>query len=206
MLRVDSREPEEISAPFVRAGWNREALDCGDFEFPDVSGEVVVIERKSIKQLLTDLGSGQLQKQCRKLVEASSFPILLCEGRWIQNNGYLLDTRWTWQATWDALQTLQDLGVRLQLTTSLEHTIERVFQLQRYYSKEFHASIARHPSGDPYITVVSHIYGISEVKAKWIKQPFPHLNLLASATLEDIESVPNIGPKLARRIYDFWRS
>lgn len=208
MPKVDTREPNDITTPLVRAGWTPEALQCGDFEFQDVAGEAVLVERKTVAQLLTDLQSGQLQRQCRNLVEASTFPILLIEGHWAQEGGYLYGEkreRFTWEQVWNALQTLQDLGCRLQITTSLAHTVERIFELREYYSKEFHASIARSPSGDPYIGVLSQVYGISTAKAKEIKLKFPSLNLVAAADLKEIAEVRGLGQKLAKRLYEFWR-
>ncbi len=205
MPKVDTREPSDITTPLIRAGWTPEALPSGDFELQDVVGEIVLIERKTVSQLLTDLQSGQLQRQCRVLVESSSFPILLLEGHWQQQNGHLLDTRYTWEQVWNALQTLQDLGCRLQITTSIQHSIQRLFELAEYYSKEFHASIARSPSGDVYVACLSLIHGISAAKALELKALFPDLASIANADQKAISQVPGIGSKLANRIYEFWR-
>lgn len=208
MPKVDTREPTDITTPLVRAGWTPGALQYGDFELQDIVGEAVLIERKTVAQLLTDLQSGQLQRQCRNLVEASTFPILLIEGHWAQEGGYLYGEkreRFTWEQVWNQLQTLQDLGCRLQITTSLAHTVERLFELAEYYKGEFHASIARHPSGDPYIGVLSQVYGISTAKAKGVKAKFPSLQLVANAELKELSEVSGVGQKLAKRLYDFWR-
>lgn len=208
MSKVDTREPANITTPLIRAGWTPMALTYGDYELQDIAGEVVLIERKTIAQLLTDLTTGQLQRQCRNLVEASTFPILLLEGHWAQEGGYLYGEkreRFTWEQVWNALQTLQDLGCRVQLTTSLQHTIQRLFELEEYYSKEFHASIARSPSGDPYIACLSLVYGINQAKAKDIKAKFPTLIEVAAASEQELALVWGVGSKLARRLYEFWR-
>ena len=63
MSKVDTREPTEITTPLIRAGWTPVALQYGDFELQDIAGEAVLIERKTVAQLLTDLQSGQLQRQ-----------------------------------------------------------------------------------------------------------------------------------------------
>lgn len=208
MPKCDTREPNDITTPLIRAGWTPVALSCGDFELADVSGEVVLIERKTVAQLLTDLQSGQLQRQSRMLIEASTFPILLIEGHWAQEGGYLYGEKrekFTWEQVWNALQTLQDLGCRLQITTSISHTVLRLFELQEYYGKEFHASIARHPSGNPMIGVLSQIYGVSGAKARSVLTDFTRLVDIANASEEDLSECAGIGGKLAKRIFEFWR-
>ena len=201
----DSREPSGIKTAFKRAGWVIKALDCGDFEFKDSVGEPVIIERKAISQFLTDLQSGQLQRQCRKLIEATMFPILILEGHWTQVDGYLLNTRFTWEQVWNALQSLQDIGCRLQLTTSLTHTIKRVFELVDYYAKEYHYSVSRHPSGDMRIATLSLIHGIDIVKAKAILEAYPSLYYIAGASPSELEAnCDGIGTKLSERVYQFF--
>ena len=92
---VDTREPPELKDVLARLGWEQSALDAGDYQIYDSVNEPVLIERKTLSQLLADM-DGQLQKQCRRLVEASEFPILLIEGHWNLADGYLLGTRFTW--------------------------------------------------------------------------------------------------------------
>jgi len=202
---VDSREPETIRQPFLRAGWIIKSLNTGDFQFADSVGEVVIVERKTISQLLTDLQSGQLQRQCRRLVEATIFPILILEGHWTQIDGYLLNTRFTWDQIWNALQSLQDIGCRLQLTTSLSHTIKRIFELVDYYKKDYHHSVSRHPSGDMRIATLSLIHGVEILKAKSILTTYPTLYDVANASASELEnSCAGIGAKLSERIYRFF--
>ena len=202
----DSREPSGIKTAFKRAGWVIKALDCGDFEFKDSVGEPVIIERKAISQFLTDLQSGQLQRQCRKLIEATMFPILILEGHWTQIDGYLLNTRFTWEQAWNALQSLQDIGCRLQLTTSLTHTIKRVFELVDYYAKEYHYSVSRHPSGDMRIATLSLIHGVGQEIAKKVLACYPTLEAVANVSASELEnSCAGIGAKLSERIHAFFR-
>lgn len=208
MPRVDTREPVDIATPLIRAGWSPKALLHGDYEIQDVAGEVVLIERKTVSQLLTDMSSGQLQCQCRGLVEASTFPVLLVEGHWAQEGGYLYSEkreRFTWEQVWNTLQTLQDLGCRLQITTSPAHTVERLFQIEKYYSKEFHASIARSPSGDSRISALSLVHGLSVAKAKSVLGKLPQLVDIANADEKMLAECNGIGTKLAKRLYEFWR-
>lgn len=205
MSKCDTREPKTITTPLVRAGWQLQALPYGDYELVDSVNEPILIERKTVVQLLADLATGQLHRQARALTEATNFPILLIEGHWQQSGGKLLNSRFTWQQVWNALASLQDLGCRLQITTGLEHTIQRLFELEEYYAKEFHASISRSPSGDSYLSCLGLVHGISTSKAKAIKEQYPVLVDVVSANEEELALVSGIGSKLARRLYEFWR-
>jgi len=165
---VDSREPPEIKTPFVRAGWLEQALPSGDFCFYDSVGEAVLVERKTTSQLITDLKSGQLQRQARVLAEATIFPILLVEGQWLINSDDILfNTRVTRLQVWNTLHSLQNIGLRIERSTGIDGktgSIERIFELEKYYGKEFHSSISRHPSGDTRLACLSLVHAIGQNK------------------------------------------
>jgi excinuclease UvrABC nuclease subunit len=80
-----------------------------------------------------------------------------------------------------------------------------VLELAEYYLKEYHASVSRHPSGDPRINALSLIHGIDVVKTKAILQVYPKLIDVAVASVDQLTAADGIGPKLARRIWEFWR-
>lgn len=202
---VNTRQPEEMASPFIQAGWKHKALSFGDYQFYDSIGEVVLIEDKTVDKLLADIPAGTLQKQCRGIIENSTFPILLIRGHWVEDNGYLLGSKYSWEQVWNLLQTLQDMGVRLQLVPSDSDAIERIFQLQKYYAKEFHSSASRGVAGNVKIAVLNYIDGISKVKAETILKSFGNsLRAIANADAETLAKVEGVGAKLASRIYEFW--
>jgi len=183
------------------------ALKYGDYDGHDSVGKLWAIEHKTLNKLLADMATGTLIRQCRALIEHSDFPILLIEGRWIQDgNGYLLGSNYTWEQVWNQLQTIQDMGCRLQLTTSINHTIARLFELETYYGKENHPSALREISGDAYIVVLSQIYGISTEKAKALEIMLPTLKQVVEANIDELQNVSGIGLVLARRIWQFFRT
>jgi len=205
MSRADTREPERRKLIFRRAGWQIIKLDYGDYDFPDSMGKLVVIEYKMIEQMVTDMHSGVLTRQCRNLCENSDFPILMVSGHWAQKDGSLLGSGISWKQAWNQLQTIQDMGCRLRLATSEQHAVETVFQLEEYYSKESHPSALRQPSGNPYITMLSLINGIGLSKAKELEKVFPTIEILAQADIGDIEEANGVGGMLASRIWWFIR-
>jgi len=205
MPRVDTREPKFRTEPLVRAGWVLATLKYGDYDGNDATGKLWVVEHKTVDKMLLDMRSGVLIRQCRSMVEHCDFPILMIEGQWIHKEGTLWGTGITWDQAWNQLQTIQDMGCRIQLTTPISHTIERLFSLADYYSKAMHKSAFRQLSGDPYISVLSQINGIDSVKARRIEQVFPTLLDIVTASPDQIQQVEGIGEILSKRIWDFWR-
>jgi len=204
--RADTREDKRRLEVLRRAGWQIIKLDYGDYEVQDAMGKVVLIEHKPISKMVTDMRSGVLVRQCRGIVEHSDFPILLVEGHWTQQDGSLFGSGITWEQAWNQLQTIQDMGCRLQLTSSMAHSIERLFELELYYSKEKHNSALRQVSGDPYVVVLSLIDGIDEMKAKAIEAYFTTLASVAVATPGQLQGIRGIGEVLAKRIWQFFRT
>lgn len=205
--KVDSREPPEITEPFVRAGWDKTALPCGDFQFEGVGEAVILVERKTISQYLTDMHSGQLVRQVVRLKEAADFPWLLLEGPINRYADDTIDGRATWEQVFNQLATLQEMGLMWERTASLAHTTTRVFQLEeRYRVKEYHPSAERHPSGDERVGVLCRIYGVGPASAQVILGLYPTLLEVANASVPQLMECPGVGPKLARRVYEYFRA
>ena len=199
---VDSREPSDIWYPFVERGWERKALHAGDFSFEDAQGDLVLIERKTIADFIQSMESGRLTRQASDCVEEAKFPILFLEGSWQQRNGRLLGSDITWQQAWNYLQTLQDTGMRLQLTTSLEHTIVRIHELREYYMKGHHLSSQRSRSENPHIAALMQTPGVGYKKAKQLHEAGIKLHL--ETDIKTLITLPGIGQARAERWVKFW--
>ena len=138
------------------------------------------------------------------MCEETRWPVLLVEGKWQQSNGTLLGTRFTWEQAWNQMQTLQDMGARVQLTTGPEHTVQRILELAEYYSKEYHPSATRAPAGDARIAALSLVSGVDRVKAQSLLAHFNYLSNIAAALPLELEEAKGIGPVLSQRIYQFF--
>ena len=203
MRYVDSREPALIKDTLRKLSWAVQKLDCGDFCFEEASGELVGVERKSIDQLLSDMTSGQLARQVALMCDAYRFRILLIEGHLIQRDGYMAGSKISWEQLWNALQSLQDSGVTLQLTTSEAHTIQRVDELADYYEKGLHSFATRRQAGDRRIAMLTCIPGIGEVRAKQLLERFGGIAALCQADMPALLSVDGFGPARAGAIRRF---
>ena len=204
MSKVDSREPAVLWEPLVRMGWQRDTLAQGDYELTTKMEVNPLIERKSIKHLLEDMISGVLIRQVRGLVNATPFPILLVEGHWQVFGDKLLGLNYTWLQAWNQLATIQDLGCRLQLTTSISHTLERLIELEKYYQEDVHESAYRKLAGDNKLACLCLIPGIGIEKAKLLLAQNQNLTSIAVATIEDLVKVKGIGKTLAEATYNFF--
>ena len=203
---IDSREAAWRLKPLERAGFQPKQLITGDVAFPEFGGETVLIENKTVSGLLSDMTSGVLVRQMRRMCEETRWPVLLVEGKWQQSGGTLLGTHFTWQQAWNQMQTLQDMGARVQLTTGPEHTVQRILELAEYYSKEYHPSAARGPAGDARIAALSLVYGVDKVKAQSLLTHFRSLLHIANALPVELEEAKGIGPVLSERIFQFFLS
>lgn len=201
---VDTREPPARRLALQRAGFHVQTLDAGDIAFPEHSGEVVLVEHKTVSKLLEDMSSGVLLRQCRRISESTPYPILLIEGRWQQEGGKLLATSYTWQQAWNELQTLQDMGMRVQLATSPEHTLARILELAEYYAKPYHGSAKRGQAGDQRLAALNQIYGVGTAKGQALLTGFGSLAAIAEQNQMELSKVLGIGPVLALRIWQFF--
>lgn len=201
---VDSREAAWRLVPLERAGFQKKQLLTGDVSFPEFTGETVLLENKTVAGLLSDMASGTLVRQIRRMCEETRWPILVIEGRWQQSEGVLLNTRYTWEQVWNQLQTLQDMGTRVQLTTGREHTVQRILELAEYYSKEYHASATRAPAGDLRIAALSLVYGVDRVKSQSLLDYFGSLADIADAMPTKLAEAKGIGSVLSARIHQFF--
>lgn len=202
---VDSRETLTRRNFLKRAGFIQKQLDAGDVAFPEYSGEIVLIEHKPVSKYLEDMANGVLVSQARRLAEQSPFPIIMLEGRWVQSDGILLGSRYTWEQAWNQMQSLQDIGLRIQMTTSEEHSLRRILELADYYGDAaYHPSVSRHPAGNLQVAALALIYGVDRAKAEALLQYFGSLADIATATPGELTDAPGIGPVLSSRVAEFF--
>jgi len=202
MKIVDTREPLEIRIPLLERGWIQEMLRAGDYAFPELR---VGIERKTISDLMV---LPSTKESLQRLRMEYDIPILLMEGSLIRRKGDLIGEfrEFTLKRLWNFLQTFQDWGIRIQLTTSLSHTIERLDQLYAYYQDPVHRSILpRKFSTDPRVLALCLIPGVSRVLAMELLSHFGSLEALARASPKALEEVRGIGERKAQDIYKFFK-
>ena len=201
---IDDREHESRRIPLERAGFLCKRLPSGDVQWPVAGSKLALLENKKLGQFLQNFASGVLTDQCQRLREGCDIPILMIEGHWRHQGGKLLDTQYTWEQTWNQLQSLQDLGLRIQLSTDPQHTVERILSLAEYYSHGVHDSVDRVSGGSPEIAVLCRIPGVGPKRAEAILEWAGDLRTVATSTTEALMEVPGIGYHRAVAIHNFW--
>lgn len=203
---ADTRDPDSLTDRLVAAGWLSHSLPCGDYRLGAGMEANPLVERKTLKDLLSSIEDGRLMSQVLRMVAATAFPILLIEGHWLmRDNVHLLDTRWTWQQVWHELLTVQDMGMRLYLTTSQEQTFQELLGMVEYYKKEEHESAARGLAGDERVIFLSRCRGIGSVKAKKLIESLgnPSIRDLANLEIPEIKKADGLGEKLSAQLYNW---
>jgi len=131
------------------------------------------IERKTVCDLVSSLYDGRLFEQVERIIESYPYPILIVEGD-LKLVKKLFSRRE--KPIWGAMVTLVlDLGVKLLYSTGKEETAEII------------ASIAHH---------VQRRKGGGRI----VLHKKPPLQTVREWQLYIVQSLPNVGPKLAERL------
>lgn len=126
-IRLDSREPAWVKElRFGDVAKTVEPLETGDAEVWLESGEILLIERKTVEDLLLSIKDGRLFEQASRLAEIrmqqqlsgkrlTTFPTLLVTGHMYQSQANRLvtergETQWHWESVNSALMSLQEVG------------------------------------------------------------------------------------------------
>lgn len=147
------------------------------------------IQRKEVGDLLKSVADGRLVKEVAQM-QSLDYKILIVEGKveWT-NNGKLIykdnyGQEWTRGQYEGLLWSVQDRGIWLHTTDSLQDTIVTVQRMERWFSKSNHTSLSTRPGlakgmwGDS----ISH-----REFAEWL-----------------LCSIPGVGPVVAGKIFDLY--
>ena len=206
MIKIcDTREPIQIREKLLELGWGQTALKDGDYTFNTIRGLRVGIERRTTDELSDLL---QMKDRFQRLISAYDIPIGLIEGKWDRQSDDTIPSArgLTWRTIWNMVQSFQDMGLRIQLTTSPSHTISRLNELYAYFQSPEHRSpFPRKFSTDPRLLSLSLIPGVSRSTAASLLGRFGDLQSISRASVDELQSVAGVGPSRAKSIYDFFR-
>jgi len=203
MRIVDSREPWEIREKLLQLGWEQMALKDGDYAFTTVSALRVGVERSTVQDFSN---VPERKDRFQRLISAYDIPIALIEGAMMRTpEDIMVQAKITWSRVWNLLQSFEDMGLRIQLTTSQSHTVERLSQLYSYYQSPEHRSpLPRKFSTDPRILALSLIPGVSRSTSALLLERYKTLEELCRVSIEELQGITGIGPRKARDIYNFF--
>lgn len=113
---LDSREPPWVKALDLGVPKMVMALDAGDAWLSTDDGANLVVERKTLADLLGSIADGRLFMQTKAMVNVSPWSYVVVTGHPVIANGTLhltpgADSGWKWKSVQGALLTVQEMGV-----------------------------------------------------------------------------------------------
>ena len=215
---VDAHEPKMIAKAL---GGHQVSLPEADYLFYGKNNVRILVERKTVSDMLNSLREKRLQDQLRRmLIQPDTIPILLIEGNLYCNDSFkvkikrFVSGKVKWRVTgWELssiigqLLTFQEAGVRLVLSPDKKATVHILKHLESYYAKDNHSSLKSRPRplfgadslrGDQ-VFFLQGLPGIGEKRAELILKVFG-CPWNAIWEPEKLSMVKGIGDKLIKKI------
>jgi ERCC4-type nuclease len=212
-ILVDSREPngtlDRCKEYFKNTPCLSLALKAGDYRITTEGNETILIERKTVSDLLESIKDNRLFNQASAMAESEKWSFLVVVGQMSEhtdgsliysNGGEWLHTQWSYNAVQGALMTVQELGVVVCHTSSFFSCVERICSRSRDEVKVM-------PRREPVVfgggeVVLSSLPGIGAKKALDLISHFRTVSwALVFLTSNDWEeNIKGIGPVTKMKI------
>jgi len=206
---VDKREPDWVrDLDFGVPTANNVILDAGDLWAATSDSQMLVVERKTVSDLLGSISDGRLFNQVARMRELSPWCYVVICGAliWEQSTGKIIvdykTTGWDMSAVCGALLTIQELGVGVIFCANDDDFVPCVERL----AKRDRGEARIHPVRQPHIlsageTLLASLPGIGYEKVKalldFCNTPAWALNYL---TTLGKDGVPGIGDGIKRAV------
>lgn len=194
---IDSREPPDLQGlRFGVAPTTVQALPCGDAMIA-AEDAMLLIERKTLSDLLASIADGRLLAQCAEMVKVSEWSYIVIVGiPQVSGGKVIIDgraTEWQWQSVQGALLTAQELGVATVWTQDYHDCLEWLASRNRgtVRIERKRAALLQSPAE----VILMALPGISDIRATALLK---HCGTAAWAlnylTRDGGGDVPGIGP------------
>lgn len=194
-MEVDFREDKVIKElEFQNIQFSKNKLDVGDF----VINSILIIERKSVDDLIASIYDGRYKEQKERLKQSSEYVLYIIEG--VSNEPLIKSS---------ILSILLRDKISVVQTNSVKETVEMLNLLQQKMNNNFLNSnnyvvqIPKTKTKDVYIQQLCCIPGINEKIALNIKNSYPNMKALMNENdSKNFLKIPKIGPKLQSKIVE----
>lgn len=179
-------------------------------------GVWVAVQRKTIPDLLGSLEDGRLARETAML-KRTDVPVLIVEGRpEYTGDGHLIhayQSRYTKEQIRNLLRSVSHEGIRVEYTDSAVDTVDAVIEMEKYYSKSVHRSLAVRPKAaaktdwgtrydrDWAIFLLQGFPGVGPALAAAIFDHFGEVPLAWTCRKKELEQVDGIGKRRAEALW-----
>ena len=182
-------------------------LKVGDY----IVFDNVVIERKTVSDLLTSFYDGRLFIQCSELVKHFSTPLLIVEGNIedlkFESRGSLRSYNQKFQLVYDSLITIiLDFKIPLVHTPNIEHTTNFLIAIANKLSRKYSygpllRKIRKQTSEQiQQLSVLSSLPGVGGMFAVKMLKEFNTPKRALNASAAELAKIPGFGTVRAQRI------
>ena len=203
-LWVEARESEVLKKALCPPGEIRNN-EFGDYGFWTWDSKSVLIEHKTVADLLASLQNGRLNAQLYGMADQCDVPILLIEGFYSQDShGKLTHAGRThtishWYAE-SYLLALQEAGVRIVQCVRSHLVAPTIWKLVEFYQHQEHRRLRTRPSAAafaPTLTVQERVLasfpGVSKHRAAAVLAHFGSLGAALAAPPVEWQKIAGIG-------------
>lgn len=180
----------------------------------DIVNGFVGVQRKTLKDLMSSMRDGRLQRGIPKMQELGR-AVLLLEGpvEWTEENRLVGWERWTRSAYRNLMRSVQNAGLQITYSDNLLDTVTVLIEELTYDTKP-HNSLLRRPDRHraPTVTEINgesfglHLLqsfpAIGPKLARTLVDHYGYVPLQWSVTIEELCAVPGIGKKTAQQLHD----
>ena len=209
-LRVIADERERKSGIpdlLVAAGIRTEikTLETGDY----IVAPETVVERKSVRDLVSSVVDGRLDNQCSRLKSGFKNPVVVMEGG-SDEVAKIIDNAFVFYAA--VARVVVEFGISLIQTPDATHTAKLLVSLGTRNGAQKGMLLKRphRKTGmtlrDQQLGVLCGLPGIGERLATRMLDRFGTLRTVVAATLAELESVDGLGAARAKRLHNVLRT
>ena len=167
---LDTREPESITKLTFDVPTSTQALPCGDAWLSTDDG-IVIVERKTVSDLLGSISDGRLFDQASRMAKASPWSYVVVTEIPIVRSGFVWTsgriTKWRWASVMGALLTVQEMGIGVMFLYTPERYKAALIRLAQRSRGDVRPQHKREgvlaTAGE---AILSSLPGISEVRAQ----------------------------------------
>lgn len=199
---ADDREPADAVAAVLRRRPDvdlcRARLAVGDYQVDDQ----LLVERKTLPDLVQSIKDGRLFKQALLLVDASAQAVMVLEGR----GRDLAASRMSRQAIQGALTMLTlEIGLPILRAADPAETAALMLMAARQRRAIAAGDLPRHgrrPTGKRRLQshILQGLPGIGPARARHLIQRFGSVRAVMTAPVDELAATPGIGSDTAKRI------